>query len=282
VAAPRAPTAELERLVRYCHPAKLLARTRLPGLHALDDETLARLYGTPVGDYLRLAQALRESAHESARALARRPEIRRAVASLPLRPGERLLAVGDSHTDDRASWAEILRDLLADLRGADGIAVVNAGVSGDTTTALLATAAALPDAALAVVMIATNDARRHGRDGAPMLVSHRESQRNLRAIDRILRERARRVLWITPPPVDARRIAADPALRAADLTWREADVAHKAALVRALDGDRVDLWPDFGAEHLAADGLHASAAGQRAIVQAVLSAAARLTAPRAP
>jgi lysophospholipase L1-like esterase len=265
---PGAP-GELERLVRYCHPAKLLARTRLPGLDALDDAVVAALCGAPIAEYRRHVAAMREAARRAARELARQPDVRRAVRALPLRRGERLLAVGDSHTDDLASWAEILRHLLGD----EAIEVVNAGVSGDTTTALLTGVAALPRCALAAVLVGTNDARRHGRDGAPMLVSHAESRRNLRAIDERLRRRADRVVWITPPPVDERRIAADPGLREADLAWRRADVAAKARLVRALDPAAVDLWPVFGPEHLAADGLHPSAAGQRAIARAVLRAA---------
>jgi acyl-CoA thioesterase I len=272
---PPTQPAELERLVRYCHPVKLLARTRLPGLDALDDEALARLCGAPAAEYRQHVQALSEQARRAACELARRADVRRAIRAPALPAGEPVLAVGDSHTDDLASWAEILRHLLSGLRGSDGITVVNAGVSGDTTTALLTGAATLPRCALAVVLIGTNDARRHGRDGAPMLVSHAESRRNLRTLDRVLRRRARRLVWITPPPVDEQRIEADPTLRAADVTWRRADVEHKARLVRALNTEVVDLWPWFGARELAADGLHPSAAGQRAIVRAVLSAVAR-------
>jgi acyl-CoA thioesterase-1 len=272
VSASRTPTAELERLIRYCHPAKLLARTSLPGLDALDDAVLARLCRAPVAEYRSRVRALREQARRDARGLAARADVRRAVGALPLRAGESVVAVGDSHTDDVASWAEILRHLLGALRGPDRIGLVNAGISGDTTTALLARVAGVPPSALAIVLIGTNDARRHGRDGAPMLVSHRESRRNLETIDEVLRRQARRVVWITPPPVDERRIETDPGLRAADLTWRRRDVAHKARLVRRLGGETVDLWPGFGAGHLAADGLHPSAAGQRAIVRALLSA----------
>jgi acyl-CoA thioesterase-1 len=266
----RTGTAELERLVRYCHPAKLLARTRLPGLDALDDDVLARLCGAPVAEYRRHVQGLRDEAARAARELARLRDVGRAVSALPLRSGEQALAVGDSHTDDLGSWAEILRHLVA----RDEVGVVNAGVSGDTTTALRARLATLAPSALAIVLIATNDARRHGRDGAPMLVSHDESRRNLQAIDQALRRRARRVIWITPPPVDERRIEADAALRAGDLTWRRRDVEAKARLVRDLDADVVDLWPLFGPEDLAPDGLHPSAAGQRTILRAVLSALA--------
>ena len=219
---------ELERLVRYCHPAKILAATRLPG--SLDDAALAALYGVPVERYREVAGSLR-------------------CPALAALDG---LALGDSHTDDLGSWAELL-------------GLVNAGLSGDTSTGALARLHGLPAADRVYVLLGTNDARRHG-DG-PMLVSHRETRRNLRAIDRALGK----VTWITPPPVDEARVRRDPWLAEAGVAWRLADVAVKAAIVRDEFADAIDLWPLFGPEHLAADGLHPSPAGQRLIADAVLA-----------
>jgi acetyl esterase/acyl-CoA thioesterase-1 len=220
----------LPELVRFCHPAKILAGTRLPG--TLTDEHLAHLYGTDVATYRGLAAAITA-------------EVR--GAAVPPLPG-RVLALGDSITDDLGSWAEIL-------------GVVNGGLSGDTTagarvrlTRMLETR---PDGA--IVLLGTNDARRHGREGEPMLVSHDETARNVRAIDAKLRRHCDRVVWVTPPPV------ADPALAEPDLIWRLEDIAAKAALVRDLDPDAVDLWPGWAPEYLAPDGLHPSPAGQHFI-----------------
>ena len=238
---------ELERLVRYCHPAKILANTRLPG--TLSDDTLAQLYGTTPEHYRAVAAAIAGEAVDAARDLPA-PTLARPV-----------LALGDSHTDDLASWAEIL--------GHAGARIVNAGLSGDTTTAARARLVRLPPAAQAIVLLGTNDARRHGDD--EMLVSHAETLRNLRAIDRELRRRSDRVTWITPPPVDERRIGADPALAEAGLTWRLDDVAAKADLVRDAFPGAVDLWPSFAPHHLAADGLHPSPAGQLLIAERVLT-----------
>jgi lysophospholipase L1-like esterase len=146
--------------------------------------------------------------------------------------------------------------------------VLNGGLSGDTTTGAIARVSrlTLDRPTCAIVLLGTNDARRHGRDGAPMLVSHAETRRNLRALDAALRRRCRRVVWITPPPV------ADPALAEPDLIWHRDDVAAKAALVRALDPAAVDLWPEFGTDHLSPDGLHPSRAGQRLIAERVIDA----------
>lgn len=59
------------------------------------------------------------------------------VARLPFPPGARILAVGDSITDDLRSWAEILRHLLATARPADHLVVANAGLSAHTTAMVL-------------------------------------------------------------------------------------------------------------------------------------------------
>jgi lysophospholipase L1-like esterase len=237
----------LERLVRYCHPAKLLDGK---GLGAIDD---AALYDAPAATCRALADTLRREARAIADDLAGTP--------LPFAPGARLLAIGDSHTDDLGSWAQVLAHLH------DGV-VVNAGVSGDTTTHVLARVDRLPRADHAIVLLATNDARRHG---GPMLVSHAETRRNVCALDRALRRFCAAVTWITPPPVDERRLAADAAVAAAGVSWRLPDVVGKADIVRATMPGTVDLWPGFRAAHLAADGLHPSPQGQRFIIERLLA-----------
>jgi lysophospholipase L1-like esterase len=148
------------------------------------------------------------------------------------------------------------------------VPVVNAGLSGDTTAAALTRLHQAPPAAHAVVLLGTNDARRHGDHD--VLVSDAETRRNLRAIAHVLHARCRRVTYITPPPVDEARIRRDAALAAAGVSWRAAEVAAKAEIVRREWPDAIDLWPAFDATHLAADGLHAGAAGQRVIAGCVL------------
>jgi acyl-CoA thioesterase I len=230
----------LPELVRYCHPDKILGATRLPG--ALTEDAIATLYGTGVG-------SVSAGIHAEARAAGR------GLGRSPFAPGSTVLALGDSITDDLGSWAEILRHALPD------VAIVNAGLSGDTTTGAISRLARLPRATWAIALLGTNDARRHG--DAPMLVSHAETRRNLRVIDSELRRRCRHVRWITPPPIFA-RVDAEP-----DLHWEPTDVAAKAELVRALDPSAIDTWPGFIRDHLCADGLHPSPAGQRFIAQRV-------------
>jgi acyl-CoA thioesterase I len=235
----------LPDLVRFCHPAKILGGGRLPG--TLDDDAIAGLYGTDLTTYRALAAEMAG-------------EARRAAADLPPAPPVSILALGDSITDDLGSWAEILRHA--------GARIVNAGLAGDTTGGARVRLTRLLEERpeWAIVMLGTNDARRHGRDGEPILVSDAETRRNLHAIDAKLRRSCARVVWVTPPPI------ADPVLLEPDLVWQLGDVAAKADLVRELDPHAVDLWPGWNAEHLSADALHPSSAGQRFIAERVLSA----------
>ncbi|HEX5622537.1 MAG TPA: GDSL-type esterase/lipase family protein, partial [Solirubrobacteraceae bacterium] len=228
----------------YCHPDKILSATRLPG--TLTEDAIAALYGTDAATY----RALRA---DLAAAAASPP-----VDGSPFAPGSTILALGDSITDDLGSWAEILRRALPE------VTIVNAGLSGDTTTGAIARLSRLAlRATWALVLLGTNDARRHG--DAPMLVSHAETRRNLRILDGALRRCCRHIRWITPPPI-FQPVDAD-----SDLRWEVSDIAAKAQLVRALDPTAIDLWPGFTPEHLCPDGLHPSPAGQRFIAARVVS-----------
>lgn len=240
----------LPELVRYCHPAKILGATRLPG--TLDEAAIAELYGTDLATLHALTEELVAEARQAAPS----------VHDHPFAAGSSILALGDSITDDLGSWAEILRHALPD------VTIANAGLSGDTTTGAIARLSRLTGRwTWALVLLGTNDARRHG--DAPMLVSHAETRRNLHVIDAALRRRCRHVRWITPPPILA-PVHADP-----DLRWEPADVAAKAGLVRSIDPSAVDLWPAFTVGHLCPDGLHPSPAGQRLIAERVARSRAR-------
>jgi lysophospholipase L1-like esterase len=236
----------LSELVRYCHPDKILGATRLPG--TLTDDAIAALYGTGVGTYRALRAELAAEVETAAAT----------VDGTPFARGSTILALGDSITDDLGSWAEILRHALPHVE------ILNAGLSGDTTTGAIARLSRLTvRPTWALVLLGTNDARRHG--DAPMLVSHAETRRNLRILDAALRQRCRHVRWLTPPPIFA-PVAADP-----DLHWEPADIAAKADLVRAIDPSAIDLWPGFTPEHLCPDELHPSPAGQRFIAERLLA-----------
>jgi acyl-CoA thioesterase-1 len=264
-----------DALLRFCQPERILATTRLPGLAALDDDVLARLYGIDRPALARTRARWRREAEAAVEAALRTDRrLVRGLRALPLGRGDRVLALGDSITADRQSWAELLTLALDAVRARDRIAVVNAGLSGDTTTGAIARSRAFAGDHV-LVLLGTNDARRHGRERGVMLVSHRETARNVVALRRLLRAASRTLAWITPPPCRPERVGRDALFRAADLDWRLDDLAGKARIVRRLPDPVIDLWPAFGSpaggDLLLADGLHPSLAGQLAILAAVVA-----------
>jgi acyl-CoA thioesterase-1 len=146
---------------------------------------------------------------------------------------------------------------------------------------------AAPD--LVVVLVGTNDARRHGAAAESMLVSDRETERNLARLVRLLRdETGAGVVLVTPPPVLENRIARAPLFVRERVTWRDADVARKAALVAAAHERVVDsraVLTDPLERLLLADGLHLSLRGQERlaglIARGLAPAGSAATAPPA-
>jgi lysophospholipase L1-like esterase len=262
-----------EALLRFAHPERILATTRLPGVSTLTGKILADLYGIDADAYERTRRRWREEAELAVEAMLDDAFVAR-LRALPLARGTRVAAFGDSLTADRQSWAELLRLALDAARGGDRIEVINLGLSGDTTagalTRLHALRAARPD--LVLVLLGTNDARR--QDGI-MLLSHRETARNVCALRGAVRRAGWRSAWLTPPPLVPDRVAADPVTRERGISWALADVAVKSAIVRSRRTGVIDLWPAFGTpadgDLLLADGLHPSLAGHRAILSTLLA-----------
>ena len=262
-----------EALLRFAHPERILAATRLPGVDTLSGKVLADLYGIDTDAYERTRRRWRAEAERAVEAMLDDTVVAR-LRALPLARGTRVAAFGDSITADRQSWAELLHLALDAARARDRIEVINLGLSGDTTAAaftrLHALRAAQPD--LVLVLLGTNDARR--QDGI-MLLSHRETARNVRLLRGVVRRAGLRCAWLTPPPFMPDRVAADAAMRERGVSWSLADVATKAAIVRAQRSGVIDLWPAFGepvdGDLLLADGLHPSLAGQQAILSALLA-----------
>jgi acyl-CoA thioesterase I len=264
--------AELTRLIQFNHNEKLLAH-----MPVISDELLAGLYGLAAADYRQQRARFAENARAAARELLADPAFALCVDRLPFAPRSVVVGLGDSITDDLQSWLEILRRLLDLRRGSDVIAVVNAGISGETTAQMLARFAdvAAQEPAWVLCMAGTNDARRHGQRAAKTLVSLDEMERNLMALRHFAAtQTAARWLWITPAPVIEAAIAADPFLASQQLSWRNDDLAAIAATVRRQPDPCVDLQALFGRPAnpnlLLPDGLHPSLAGQKRIARAVV------------
>ncbi|GGS16314.1 hypothetical protein Snoj_30480 [Streptomyces nojiriensis] len=255
-------TSQVQRLLRFHQPEKLLRH-----LGPLDEPVLAALFGTDAGDYRgRLAQFEARN-REAAAALSAEPGATARIAALPFRPGEHVVALGESTTADRLSWFEILRHLLP-----EGVRCTNLAVSGSTTAQALAQQLPAlgfrrPDWVLC--MLGANDVQRI--DGTP-LVGFAETRRNLVALhDLAVARTGARWVWLTPARTDPGLVDRYEHFRRAGLSWSDADLDAVADFLLARPEPVVDTRRAARGHH-EADGLHLSPAGQRAVTAALLEA----------
>ena len=270
----RLSRAEIEEEVRYHHPEKMLAM--LPTRPEVTDEMLAPFFGTDVGTYKEIKAAFADSARRCARQLLQDARFAGLVEKLPFEPGTTVVGLGDSITDDLLSWFEILRHLLAEGHPGRELRLVNAGISGDTTSKALSRILHVQeeDPAWILLLVGTNDVLFVRDPPTKAQVSPEETERNLRALRDLIETQSDACLaWITPPPGIEDRQDPSPA---GQPVWRNADLAEVASLVReaAAEDPLVDLWEAFGdparPDFLLPDGLHPSLAGQRAIAIALI------------
>jgi acyl-CoA thioesterase I len=271
-------TAMAERLVRYMHPDR-----STPYLANAGPETLAAALGLSPAVYQVQVDAFDQQARAEADELMCAPEVADRLHRLPFQKGQTVLALGESDTADRLSWADVLGHVLKQW---GNILVVNAAVSGQTSTEALGRwAATLRQAGRVdwvLCKLGTNDARRIA-EGAT-LVRPEETRRNLSLLRALAEPAGARWVWLTPHPVDERRIAEAPGLRYTGSRWHNSDLVAVADGIRQRPETVVDLdpvfVPDECPELLAADGLHPTPEGQRVILTALVDALSRAVGSR--
>ncbi len=264
---PYAPQAAAQ--LQYVHLEKLYGY--LPGLA----ESLPAIFGVSPGEYAAIRGWFDALTRSAAEQLLADREFADRVSRLPFQRGARILAVGDSITDDLQSWAEILRHVLAMARPDDDLTVVNVGLSAHTTAMILRRWPSLlhPAPDWIICGLGGNDVTRIA--GGKPQVTLTESTGNLRELRRIAAERTEaRWAWLTPVPVDEERAAANPGFQYGASTWRNTDIAALAEAIRAFDDPVVDLVDVFcipaHPELQGPDGVHPSLTGQQRIVTALV------------
>jgi len=262
--------------LRYTHLDKVYGY--LPGM----TDALPAIFGLDRAEYAALTAGFDTEARQAAQQLYADDDVATRLDALPFRPGQTVLAMGDSITDDLQSWAEILRHLLDLHRPGHGVRVVNGGLSAHTTAMMLrrwpaTLRAAKPD--WIVCALGGNDVTRVGPEPNKPQVSLAESVANLSELRRIAARTGAAWIWITPAPVDEARVARFPAFEMGESTWRNADVEALADAIRNFDEPVVDLATVFGIpadESLQGpDGVHPSIAGQAAITRALVTCLTR-------
>jgi lysophospholipase L1-like esterase len=263
---------QLAYLIQFQHPQRMLAR--MPGMC---DELVAIMFGIEPGQYRSIRDSFAEKARAAAADLLRDPAFSERVDCLPFEPGQTVIGLGDSITDDFQSWLEILRNLVEIRRPGDRISVVNAGISGDTTTHTISRFldVVTQKPAWIVCMVGTNDARQHGMSPTKILVSIDETEENMRMLRSFAAtQTSARWVWMTPATVIEEKIAQHWFLGSFQRMRRNRDLAAIAEVVRAQPEAKVELYDLFGvparADWLLEDGLHPSLEGQKAIVKALV------------
>lgn len=270
--AAREEVADPQRLAaRFIHPQKQAFVQRA----GLDDASATTFAAQLAG--VTSSQLTRYQSEFAAAVAVSAAEVEAGFAShLPFRPGERILALGDSITDDSLSWASHLQCYLDAHRPHDDIQVVNAGITGNTTQEAIARIDRLSAAqpTWVIQLLGTNDARCHGRARVRMQ-SIEETRRNLDLLARLVDEElGARYVSMTPPPVVAADADAWAPFQEELITWREADIAEIADAVRMQGGVVADVHrvlSDDLTDMLLPDGVHPTLAGQRRILETLLA-----------
>jgi lysophospholipase L1-like esterase len=266
---------QLAYRLQFAHVEKGLAAW--PG--ASDEAVLASIFGIPLEEFRRIRQSFTDRAAQAARELLAGAEFSAAFDQLPFAKGAVVAGLGDSITDDWQSWFEILRHALAIRRPHDSITLVNAGLSGDTTSQMISRFIGIlePKPDWIFCFAGTNDARLHGHRPIKTLVSIEETERNLRALRNFAATQAPMAnwVWMTPATVQEDVIASHWFLgRQNQLGWRNSDLAAIAHAMKRMGDPAVDLQAVFGtppkAGYLLEDGLHPDIEGQKAILRALV------------
>lgn len=258
--------------IQYIHPEKVYFW--VPGL--ADETVLASLFELDLASYQALKADFAAAARGAAEELLAEPGFAEKVDGLPFAPDSLVTAVGESDTDSLQSWFEILRHLLDLQRPQDGIRLVNAGISAQTTTQALSRIVQplgqQPD--WIICGLGGNDAVRTGPEPTITLVSIEETQRNLAELRRLARlVTEAQWVWLTRPPIDEARMEAYEVFRMGPLPfiWRNADMEAVNAWMREQPELVVDMQAAFGdpipAEFQEPDGLHPTLAGHQAIAR---------------
>lgn len=258
----------MKKMIQMQHPEKLLKFAR-----NLDEKTVAAIYGLELETYLDMKGQLEQQTKEVADQLLANPDFAERVNRLPFKSGETVVGVGESTIDDLLSWFETLRQLLERQRPQDNIHLINEGVSGHTSTQLLGrfngVVAQNPD--WIICMIGNNDVLRFGPKPSITQVSAEETARNISEIGRIAAANSdARMIWITPTPINDKRVADFPYFKQGQVSCRNEDIQVVSEIINRQSNPVVDTIAGFGMpampEWMELDGLHPSISGHKEIV----------------
>jgi len=206
-------------------------------------------------------------------------EIVSQLKRIPFENGQTIVGFGDSLTDDRQGWFEILRHMLEISTPSPAYRFINAGISGDTSYDALRRIRSIikmePD--WVFVGFGTNDAARPIVAPDRTTVSLADFWENINVISKVFEEFVPNpIIWVTPPTVISQMMEDlgyfDAIVNEKDLTqFREILIGKPGYVVDPLGsrmGNPPQLW------NFISDGLHHSPVGHEKTVRAILKSLA--------
>lgn len=272
---------DAQMVARYFHPARWPAFRRAGMSDADLAQATARLARTDEGSLRTYNEEFERQNRVRVEDLLHDPEVAGWVNDLPFSQGDRILALGDSMTDDALSWAELLRILIESRFGPGNATVDNHGITGDKTSDVISRLDTLGAGGptWVIQLLGANDARRHGGAIDVQTTTLAETTRNLAEIRRYVEAelRARYVVMTPPPVIDAQTESWAP-FQLEAIRWRDADVLAIGQAILDADPTAIDLHQAFldapTTGLLLPDGVHPTPLGQELIVRRVLQALA--------
>lgn len=211
-------------------------------------------------------------------------EVRSQLVRLPIENGQTIVAFGDSLTDDRQGWFEILRHMLEINTPEPRYQFHNLGISGDTSYDALRRIRSViklePD--WVFVGFGTNDAARPFVAPDRTTVSLADFWENINVISKVFDEFVPNPpVWITPPGVITQMMEDlgyfDALVYEHDLVQFREVLTGKPGFIVDPHGYRMGNPPQLW--NFLSDGLHHTPAGHEQTVRAVLKALTDLDEP---
>lgn len=175
----------------------------LPGIN--NSEAMAGLLGLEVEVLTKFRDLYRNNAREAAKELLEEEEVEEWVEALPFEEGDRIVALGDSMTDDLQGWFNIFSNLLESARPDMDFKFINSGVSYNTTSEALRRLhqdVLSHEPEWVMISLGTFDAIRLDFAPGRTLIPLSETWENLTTIaDAIAEVTDNPIIWIAPPPV---------------------------------------------------------------------------------
>lgn len=175
----------------------------LPGVHNID--AVAGLMGIEAEELIELRTLFEENAKQAASELLKEENIFEWTDQLPFQPGDKIVALGSSTTDDLQGWFSILEFVLDIALDEPDFTFINAGLPNNTTTDALRRVsrdllAHEPD--WVFVDLGLFDAQRQSFTPSKTLIPLSETWENLTTIDDVIETVTENPpIWITPAPI---------------------------------------------------------------------------------